>query len=68
MNKKQSRLDKVEKVLGQALQVLEAQGNALNYLLTEVNNLKVENIEVVEEDPSQLKMDFPKQEEDELIR
>ena len=59
-NKKASRLDKVEKVLGEALRMLEAQGNAVNYLLTEVNNMKVANLDVVDEE--EVKAD-----EDELI-
>ena len=50
MNKKQSRLDRVEKAISEIARLLEAQGNAVNYLLTEVNNLKVANLEVVDEE------------------
>ena len=57
--KKQSRLDKVERVLGQALQMLEAQGNAINFLLDKVKSLDPNEIEVTE--PETI-------EEDELIR
>ena len=60
MTKKQSRLDRVEKALGEAAKTLEAQGNAINYLLTEMHNLKVKELPVV--DPETIS------EEDELIR
>ena len=48
--KKQSRLDKIERVLGEALQVLEAQGNAINFLLDKVQKLEAADIEVNEEE------------------
>ena len=60
--KKQSRLDRVENALAHAISVLEAQGNAVNYLLTEVNNLKVANLDVVDEE------EVKPEQEDELIR
>ena len=49
-NKKASRLDRVERAISEIARLLEAQGNAVNYLLTEVNNLKVANTEVAEEE------------------
>ena len=48
MTKKASRLDRVEKTLGQALQILEAQGNAINFLLDKVKSLDPNEIEVNE--------------------
>ena len=48
--KKKSRLDRVERAISEIARLLEAQGNAVNYLLTEVNNLKVANTEVVDEE------------------
>ena len=59
MSKKSSRLDRVEKTLGQALQILEAQGNAINFLLDKVKSLDPNEIEVTEPETV---------EEDELIR
>ena len=49
-SKKSSRLDGVERALGEVIKILEKQGVAVNYLLTEVNNLKAANIEVVDEE------------------
>lgn len=46
MSQKSSRLDRVEKAMGEVAKTLEAQGNAINYLLTELHNLKVNNLEV----------------------
>ena len=48
MTKKASRLDRVEKTLGQALQILEAQGNAINFLLDKVKSLDPNEVEVNE--------------------
>ena len=58
MSKKSSRLDRVEKTLGQALQILEAQGNAINFLLDRVKSL----------DPNEIEVTEPETVEDELIR
>lgn len=49
-NKKASRLDRVERAISEIARLLEAQGNAINYMLTEINNLKVKNTEVVDEE------------------
>ena len=62
MSKKSSRLDRVEKAMGEVARTLEAQGNAINYLLTEVNNMKVKDLEVNDEE--QVKPE----DENELIR
>ena len=61
MSQKASRLDKVEKTLGQAIQILSAQGDAINFLLDKVKSLDPAEQEVVEPETV-------KQEEDELIR
>ena len=50
MNKKASRLDRVEKAISEMARLLEAQGNAVNYLLNEVNNLKPKQDEETNDD------------------
>ena len=40
MNKKASRLDRVEKAISEIARLLEAQGNAINYLLNELDKQK----------------------------
>ena len=42
MNKKASRLDRVERTLGQVIQMLEQQGLAVQYLLNEHDAAKAE--------------------------
>lgn len=61
MSQKASRLDKVEKTLGQAIQILSAQGDAINFLLDKLKALDPAEQEVVE--PETVKA-----EDDELIR
>ena len=56
MSQKASRLDKVERVLGEVIQAIQQQGDALNFLLAKVKELDPNEIEVKDEevvDPNQ---------------
>lgn len=59
-SKKASRLDHVERALGEVIKVLEKQGLMLNFLMGEINTLKAKDVEV--KDPNQLEFPFPKEE------